>query len=134
MPTNPKPASPDRPLTVDGKTYTLRYSFRAMAALQDHYGLPSLQDVGKRLSDSESLGAADIAAILWAGLRTHHGDLSMEDAFNMLDELGLDGIQQVVSEGFAAASSDPEVGDEAKADPRKPGRSTGSSKTRGRSG
>ncbi|HSH40544.1 MAG TPA: GTA-gp10 family protein [Arenicellales bacterium] len=112
-----QPASPDRTIEVNGTTYTLRFSIRAMAALQDHYGLPSLDAVGKKLQDTENLSIEDMVAIMWAGLRTHHRDLTMDDALDMLDELGVNGMQQTLGEAMAGAMPDD---DGQEADPDRP--------------
>lgn len=110
-----KPATADVQMTVGGKAYTLRYSVRALAALQDHFRLASLTAVQQRLSAPDSWGARDIVAIIWAGLQTHHRDLTMDDVMDLVDEAGLDAISSVAGAAFDAAAP-PEDG--ASADPR----------------
>ncbi len=99
----------DQQIVVGGESYTLRYSLKAMIALQDHFGVKSLTAVGERLGSSEELGGEDIAAVLWAGLRTHHPDTSMQDVIDALDRVGLDAVSEVIEKAFAAAApaSDP---------------------------
>jgi hypothetical protein len=101
-----KPASADRTLVVGGRSYTLRFSIRAMAALQDHYDLQSLDAVGKKLQDTANISIDDMVAIMWAGLRTHHRDTTMEDALDILDELGMEGMQKTLGEAMAGAMPD----------------------------
>jgi hypothetical protein len=91
-------------MVVGDLTYTLRYGVRAMAALQDHYKLASFDEVGQRLGNPKAFGANDIVAILWAGLRTHHRDLSMDDAMDLVDGMGLDEVQEVIGKAFDAGS------------------------------
>lgn len=98
-----KPAVADRQITIGDKTYLLRFSVRAMAALQDYFQLATLTEVGERLQDTSMLGVKDLVALLWAGLQTHHRDVSMDDALTLLDEMGLDGMQETLGQAMAAA-------------------------------
>lgn len=116
--------NPDRPFQVGNKTYTMRFSVRALAALQDHYGLNSLEEIGERLADTSKMSVKDLCAIVWAGLRTHHPETSMEDVMGIMDDLTLDRVKEMVASGFAAASPPEERGN-GKGRPRKPGPSTG---------
>lgn len=106
---------PDRQIEIGGKVYTLRFSLKAMAALQEHFGLASLAGLQEAMA---RLGAADVAGVIWAGLRTHHPEVTRDMAMDMADDLGLDGAMQVLNEGLAAAMPE---GDGAE-DPRTPGR------------
>ena len=108
-----KPASTDRQMTVGDQTYTLRYGVRAMAALQDHYQLASFDEVAKRLGNPKGYGAGDIVAILWAGLRTHHRDLTMDQVMDVVDDMGLDGVREEIGKAFDASSSPAVEGGEA---------------------
>lgn len=110
-----KPATPDRQIVIDRdgeqQTYTLRFSIRAMAALQDHYGLASLDAVGRKLQDTENLAIQDMVAIMWAGLRTHHRDMTMDHAMDILDELGVEGMQRTLGEAMDGAMPEAEDGE-----------------------
>lgn len=119
-------ANPDRSIKVGDKTYTLRLSVRAMIALQDHYGLKSMTEVGQHLEGlGEDVTPQDLVAVLWAALRTHHPDVDMDCALDILDELGIQAMQEVLGDAFAAASPDKEgdAGDGAE-NPSDPGQST----------
>lgn len=101
-----KRASADRQVTIDGKVLNLRYSIKAMAALQDHWGLKSFQQVGAKMQAlGQELSAGDMVAIIWAGLRTHHPDIDKGAVLDMIDELGLNELQEVMTEAFAGASA-----------------------------
>lgn len=108
-----KPANADRQIVIGDNRYTLRFSVRAMAALQDHYQLPSLTAVGEKLQDSDNLSVKDMVAMLWAGLRTHHRDVSLEDALDMLDEMGLENMQSMLGDAMQGAmpDADPATGE-----------------------
>lgn len=130
-----KAALADRQITVGEETFTLRFSVRAMGALQDHFGLQSLNEVGPRLQAmGDNMGVTDLAAVLWAGLRTHHPDLTKDDALGLLDDAGLGGLDDIIGEAFAAAAPDDgEGGGESAQNPPKSGRSTARSKKARRS-
>lgn len=105
-----RPASADHAVTLGGRAYTLRYSIKAMVALQDHFGLRSVSEVGRRLVDAEAFGALDVVAVVHAGLRTHHPDVTVEALTDLLDEIGLDATQAAIGMAFAAATPDAPAG------------------------
>jgi hypothetical protein len=121
-----RPASADRQISAAGRSFTLRYSMRAYVALQDHYQAESFDEVARRISDTARLGARDVVAIFWAGLRTHHPELSQEDALGILDEMGMEGMQKEILAAFSASTTEG-AGDPDRPLPRKP--SIASSKT-----
>lgn len=105
-----QPALADRQLEAGGRVYTLRFSVRAMAALQDHYGVASFNDVAERLQNVAAIGAGDLVAIVWAGLRTHHPEVTKDEVLGILDEIGPAGVLAVTGEAFAAAAPPDGVG------------------------
>lgn len=105
----------DRQVEVGGKVYTLRFSIKAMAALQEHFQLPSLNDLQGAMA---KVGAGDVAGVIWAGLRTHHPEVTKDQAMEIADDLGLEGAMQLLNDGFGAAMPE----GEGEADPRSPGR------------
>lgn len=107
-----RPQLADRQVRIGSRSYTLRFSVRAMAALQDHWGLQSLKAVGDRMAAlGADLGVDDLVGILWAGLRTHHPGLTQADVLDMLDEAGMDGLLEALSSALAGALPDSEGGD-----------------------
>lgn len=120
-----KRANPDVQIEAGGEAYTLRFSVKALAALQDYWELPSLDAVGQKLNqlDSGDISVSDYTAILWAALRTHHPEATMEQSLDIFDELGIDGLTSVIVDAMSASSS--EDGGKASSDPRKRGQSTG---------
>ena len=120
MPTN---VNPDKGFQVNGTMYTMRFSIRAMAALQEHYELASLEEVGERLQKSRSISIQDLTAVLWAGLQTHHRGITKDEVLDLIDEMGLPRIQELINSAFGAASV--EQSKKVSSRPRKPGPSTG---------
>ena len=122
--------NPDVQFEAGGRALTLRFSIKALVALQDHWQLDSLDEVSHRLGQLQTggLGAIDLAAILWAALRSHHSDLTVDDAIDILDDTGVQNFEYLITRAVAAAA--PEGGGDAPANPpkrgrKKPGRSTG---------
>lgn len=93
---------PDRQITVGDRSYTVRFSIKAMAALQDHYSLASIDEVGAHLAQMK-FGLGDITAILWAGLRSRHPEVTLDQAEDIVDEAGLDGLQDLLGSAFGTA-------------------------------
>lgn len=137
-----QPAAIDRQVTLGERTLTLRYGLKAMAAMQDHYGLASLDEVGARMQDTSSMSAEDLVAFVYAGTRSHHPELTAEEVMDLLDAAGLESLGRVIGEAFEAAA-DPGSGSGAgqsgaEGGGENPptaaaGRSTGSSRKRRRS-
>jgi hypothetical protein len=129
-----KRASPDVQIEAGGQPYTLRFSAKALAAMQDHWGLKNLDEVGTKLGSLETGEAtlADYTAILWSALRTHHPEVTIDGALDLLDEMGIDGFMDALSDTLSAGST--EGGGDASADPPRPGRSIGSSNSAAKSG
>lgn len=127
-----RPARIDIPFTVEEagdapETYTLRFSVIAIAALQDHYGLDSLEAAGRKLSELSTASITDLQAIVWAGLQTHHRGLTKERALEILDTLGMFALRTLLAQALTAALPPEIAGEgEGRARPQPPPPSTGS--------
>lgn len=108
-----KAESPDQPVTVAGKKLVLRFSIRAMMALKDFWGLVDDDDLsadGALSADDKvqlKLGKPsmdDFVTIFWAATRSKHPELTREDVLELLDEGGLEGLQQVLANVTSAAA------------------------------
>lgn len=104
-----KPASPDKQITIGGKSLTLRFSARAVMALQDLWGLETEEEVMARLAKPKSK-IGDFVDVLWASFRTHHPELSREEVLEMIDAEGLDGLAASAQEVISAAMPPPNAG------------------------
>lgn len=104
-------ANPDQQFEIGGKSYTLRFSVKAMAALQDHYQLGSVSEVLKHLSDMTNMSIDDFATLMWAGLQRHHPGMTKDEAMNVMDDLGLVGSQAIIAAAmYAGAPEDQAAG------------------------
>lgn len=101
-----KIANPDIQFEVEGRKLTMRFSFRASAALQDHWGLDNIQQAMDKIAEMETGGLvlADYTAMLWAGLRTHNSEVTMEEALDILDYMGLQNFILLISKAVSGAS------------------------------
>lgn len=90
----------DRQITLGGQTYTVRFSIRAMLALKQRWGLEKESDVERRM---KAAGMEDFIVILWAGLQTHHPELTEAQVLGWMDDGGLDGIVAIQEAVEAAA-------------------------------
>lgn len=98
------PQSQDQPLTLAGQTYQLRFSVKAMLALKDRWGLKDDRQIEARM---KSASVEDFVTIVWAGLRTHHPELSEEQVLGWLDDGGLDGMKAAMDSAIVAAKPKP---------------------------
>ena len=112
-------ASADIQFSIGDRPLTLRFSAKALAALQDEWKLENLDQVAVKLGEIEggNMSIQDAAAMLWAGLRTHHSDVTVEEALDILDGLGVSNFEALLVRAISAASGG---GDSAPANPPKP--------------
>lgn len=97
-------SSQDTQIQIGEKSYTVRFSVRAMNALQEHWKLKSFQEVAKKISTlQENVQIDDLVGFVWAGLRTHHRDLTKEDVFDLIDEVGVQGIEGLLSSALSGS-------------------------------
>ena len=79
---------------ADGRTYRLLYIWNAAAEFEEVAGRPlsdALLDVAR-----EKLSAKSLRAMLWAGLREHHGDVTLQEAGRLIDRIGRREAQRVM--------------------------------------
>jgi len=121
-----RPASAAQFITIGEQTYTLTFSVVAMAALQDHYGLKSLTEVGEKLRGMTNATLEDMVVMFWAALRRYHRDLTLDDAWSLADDAGPQMLAQALIKAAAGATPPPGKGKAGAAAAARPttGRST----------
>lgn len=96
-------------IDVNGKAYTLRLDLNAICTLEDVLSTPEHPVTFREaldLIEQKSLRAT--RALVWAGLRQHHPTMSIEDAGDLLLEMGgVDGIDRKIGDAVAAAMGQP---------------------------
>ncbi len=96
-------ANQERTFEVDGKSYALRFSYNALAMLEEQ--------LGRSVSALQSaIGVSQVRAMLWAGLegaRLKSGKprapFTLLQAGDLLDELGIDEATKIVLGAFNAS-------------------------------
>lgn len=106
-------------IEVDGKKYVLRFSANALCDLEDALGMSILQ-ITSMISDPAQIRMKMVRALLWAGLREKHPDLTILQAGDIVQELSLSGAFSVIEDAFKKAfpetSQNPQVLDDPKPD------------------
>ena len=95
--------------TAGGKTYTLRYTTNALCELEDALdcGLP---EIVERVRDPKSVRLSTVRALVWAGLREHHPDITLLQAGTLVGEYGMMETLQKVGVAFERAFAGREGG------------------------
>lgn len=101
------PHTGERSFEVGGATYTLRFTVNALCELEDAVG-SSVSELGAALADPTRARVKLMRALLWAGLRDRHPQLTIEDAGALLDDGGAQRIMPLVAEAFSLAFPAPE--------------------------
>jgi len=88
-------------ITIGEKTYTARLSSNSLCSLETVTGqdsIPLVIGFLTALSKGKGLSISHMRAILWAMLREHHSELSLQDAGNLIDEAGVKYIGKCISD------------------------------------
>lgn len=113
---------------IGGKTYVLCYGMNACAELENHLGRSFPEIVAELQSwkeNPERIRVTTVRALLWAGLRRRHSSVTLEQAGDLIDEIGFSNVWQPVNEAFERAWPDP---DEAETKGQRPTNGTGTGK------
>lgn len=98
-----------------GKTYTLRFSTNAICELEDKLDRSFLSisgDLAKAVTEPDKVRFGTVRAIMWAGLRDHHPNLTVEEAGEIMTQVGgmLPAVG-LVTDAFVLAFPSPEAKD-----------------------
>lgn len=99
--------APSHTFEAAGKRYQLRYGNNALAELEGLLLMPITQ-IGEQFTQG-SMGVREMRAIFWAGLMMQHPELSLVDAGNLMDTVGLSQVAQLVTQAFSAAFPNPQT-------------------------
>lgn len=97
---------------ASGKTWTLRYSTNSLCELEDALGLP-VNKIIAGLQDRDNVRIKTIRAVVWAGLRDRHAEITLAEAGELISDAGLGPMTTKVGEAFAAAFPETESGEDA---------------------
>lgn len=82
---------------VGAARYTLKFSTNAICELEEHLdlGLNSIVANMERLTT--------VRALLWAGLRAHHPEMTISGAGELIDKCGMTEATEVIGKALTAA-------------------------------
>lgn len=89
-----------------GKTYTLRYSIDAICEMEAELDKGFVAIAGD-LSNPDKISVTLVRAVLWAGLREHHNEVTIKEAGELMVLAGgLTAVMFVISEALTHAFPD----------------------------
>lgn len=91
----------DVQIELGGRSLTLRFSVKATLALKERWGLENDREVQAKMAKASM---SEFIDIVWAGLRTHHPEISHDDVMTFLDDAGADGLTDLVTRALEASS------------------------------
>lgn len=104
-------------------TYTLRFSVNAIIEMEDELG-EGVNAIAEQISDAKRVRMKTIRALLWAGLRDHHPEVTQAQAGEILSDIGMAEAMEPIGRAFALAFPDQQEDGPARANgarPRKAG-------------
>lgn len=84
------------------KTYTLRYSANALCDLEDAINMPVLQ-ITDMMTDPRKISMKLVRAMLWAGLKEKHPNITILQAGDIVQKLSLSRAYSKIEEAFRRA-------------------------------
>lgn len=100
-------AKRDVVIDVNGKTYVLRINLNTLCLLETALSTPTHEMTFREaieLIDRKSVTAT--RGLLWASLQAHHPNVTLEDAGNLMQELGgVTGIEKTLADAVAAMAA-----------------------------
>lgn len=87
----------ESPLVVDGRAYTLVLDFNAICVAEGELALDMDQIV---LNLDQRLSFTLLRALVWAGTRKHHPEITLEQAGNLCSDAGLAVVREAVGQAM----------------------------------
>lgn len=110
-------ANPNRgevALPVGDREYKLSFSINAICELEDAINMP-VSKIADGLIDASNIRMSTIRTVIWAALRDHHANVTVQEAGQIASEAGIPAVMEAIGKAFALAF--PEAED--KENPRK---------------
>lgn len=96
-------------IELDGKKYTLYAGINALAEVEALFSTANkrvtVQEV-MRLATEQSM--THIRGLVWAMLRKHHKDMTLEAVGDLIDRVGIGSIDQAFAQSMAQMAPDPD--------------------------
>lgn len=97
------PARGEVALAVADTEYTLKFSTNAICELEDRL------DKGLNVIVANMERLTTVRALLWAGLRAKHPEVTITQAGEMIDRIGMAQATEVIGKALTAAFPTPEA-------------------------
>lgn len=99
------PARGEVAFKVADAEYTLKFSTNAICELEERL------DKGLNVIVANMERLTTVRALLWAGLRARHPEVSIQQAGEMIDRIGMAEATEVIGKALTAAFPPPEASD-----------------------
>ena len=96
------PLKGEVPFDLDGTSYTLLFSCNAICELEAELD-KGIVEIGNLLADPTKLRMAHVRALIWAGLRERHSEISIKEAGDLVIRLGLMQATELIARALTAA-------------------------------
>lgn len=93
-------------LKAGDKTYTLQFTVNAICELEARLGL-GIAKIAKTMSEPAEVSLTFARALAWAALRSHHPNLTLDQAGDIVQEVGMTETIDQVGLAFMAAFPPP---------------------------
>ena len=96
-------------LEVGGKAYTLCLTLNALCELEDLLSTPKEQVTFQQVTAMAEKGSLrHIRAVIWAALRDHHPEMSLRDAGQLIQDIGMGAMTAHLTDLAASMAPDEE--------------------------
>jgi len=95
-------------IRVNGKEYTLRLGNNALCRFEAETGITAIKLAALGPDEMEQ---RFMRALLWAGLKKHHPDMTLDMAGDLIDDIGLDQTGEYIRDALSAAHPPPVPGE-----------------------
>lgn len=97
-------------LETDGKVYSLRFTTNSICELEEHFGQP-IAKIVTELQDESNASMKMVRAVVWGALLSEQPDITLKDAGNLLDEVGVDALTEKLGLALQRFFPDAEAGE-----------------------
>lgn len=98
-------ANPNRgvvEIDIEERSYKLSFSVNALCELEDKLDRP-VPEIAASLEDPARVRMSTVRALVWAGLRDHHEDTTIEQAGDLVTAAGIPAVMEAIGRAFALA-------------------------------
>lgn len=95
---------------ANGKTWTMKIGTQAMCEIE---GVTSktIAEVGRLLGDENTASISLMRAVFWGALQAHHEGVTLKQAAEVIDGVGMAEAGRLIGEAFQAAMPQKKGGD-----------------------